>query len=172
MFRGFISMEDTNQKDGPVFETEPGWGGKLAGWFGGGGMSWILPAAAIVVLIIGLVMYFGKGGTNNKLAGTSPSPSQQNQGIEVTFVLKDNPTLVARRAITICINVDPLLVSLTNGQRIYMETKLAPKIKGPFTVGNKVTIQYSDLAALVQSAQALTPAQLSSWEVYGRNIKF
>jgi mannitol-specific phosphotransferase system IIBC component len=64
-------------------------------------------------------------------------------------------------------------VELSKAQIIAAETTLTQKAGAPYLeVGDKLTIRHADLKASVDTAKALSPAQLVAWEQYVPYVVF
>lgn len=163
----------SNTSQGPVFESQPGWGGQLGDWLNRNKL-YVIPAAVIIVL---LLIWWAAASKSNKpenlLANPSPSTTftvEKPSGGTETVRKGDSYTAVARRAIT---TVIAQATQYTNGARLYAETKLAADLKTQ-TLKAGATITYSADAITKYLAEYnnLLASQKAKWESWARNIKF
>lgn len=156
------------KQNGPVFEAGPGWGGKVKAWFGKYFYKVILPV--IVVALIGYGITNRNSGENNDTLSPLDTnlPSNSTATISQTVNKGDGKILVARRAIAqyLTENSD---ISMTAGQKVYLETVLAQTIDNSlFKNGETVNFSVNDILSQIEKARLLTPIQLDKWEVYAR----
>ncbi len=162
-----------NQQNGPVFESEPGWGGQLKTWLSANFTRYILPVIVIVVVAYVIVSVSGKDTVADNTKSPSPtvSPSSQPTGIAVTVIAKDNYTLVARRAINEYDNI--LSAPLTKGMRLYLETELQKTLHDqPLQTGGTINVSRGNIAELLDAYAKLTATQRAKWEAMAKNVKF
>ena len=157
---------------GPVFESEPGWGGQLGKWFRNNFTRYVLPLLAAVLVIIGLTAL---NPSNQSVSVTTSTPSSaeamSNDVIQQEVVSRDSYTTIARRAVTAY--VEKTGETLTKGQRIFIENDLSAKIKtSALIAGMMIEVKIDDIKNSLERAKNLTASQLQKWEWYGRNIKF
>ncbi len=167
-------MANQNQK-GPVFESQPGWGGRFNKWMGENFTKYVLPLLAALVIIIIIASRDASPQTN---ANPNVSPSSTVAAMTDESVMHeqvkagDSYTLVARRAVSDYVGTmsDSLY---TKGQRLYVETQLASKIKKEsLLAGMTIDIKAQDIKDLFEQTKTLTAYQLKRWETYAKNVKF
>ncbi len=158
--------------NGPVFESKPGWGGKIGAWVSKN-MLYVIPGVIIVVILI--IILASSGGPNTATPTTSSSPEfsvPPTLGDATETILKgDSYTTVARRIVAMS-NVASSIP--TAGAKLYAETRLAQEIQNqPLVVGG--SIKYNQklvLPYLTTDYSALFPSQRIKWEAMAKNVKF
>ncbi len=159
--------------NGPVFESGPGWGARLAGW-SKRNILYIVPATALIIVIAIVSGTAGKheGGTPEiSRIPSGPASTSSLPALVQTVQKGDSYTILSRRAITAAIkDLSPMP---TKGARLFAETKLATIFsKQPLVVGGTVTYGGSDISNALAAFDTLTAKQKASWEALARNIKF
>ena len=169
-------LVDNRQKsNGPVFEFGPGWGAKtkkfLKKYALGGDCSlcrdtrYVL-LAVIIILVVGWP-YF------KKMAGQQ-QPEPLTGQIKIAEVVQhgDSKIKLARRALTNYLAQSPD-VSLTNGQRVFIETIIGQDIANDrFKTGTNIDFSADTLKSLIAKSKSLSPSQLKYWETAAKGIKF
>ena len=153
---------------GPVFESKPGWGGKLNMWMRTY-LLYIIPAIIIVVLVI--LAITGESESTSPTASATPmasataTPSQSSN----TVIKGDSYTSIARRIVTSLITSET-----TKGARLYAETTLVQTIKNqPLIVGQSVSYDESAVRTYLTTDYAnLFPSQRTKWEAMASKVKF
>lgn len=157
--------------NGPTFEAQPGWGGKLVSWLKNN-LVYIIPAAAVIALVIVLATT----GDNNGVPSPTEIPATvsttpQANTLSQTVQPKDNYTLIARRAITAYIATT--VAAETPGQRLYAETTLVSTMKGQsLAVGTIIPFNSVNIQKILDGYASLTSSQRTRWEAMARNVKF
>ena len=161
-------MENEQQKliskNGPVFDSDPGWGAKVKAWLGKYFYKVILPI--LVIILVGYGIASRQSPTdNNELLTVSPTP--ENTGaVSVTVVKGDGRMLVARRALVDYLVSNPQ--DLTSAQKMYVETVLGSALQGPLTVSSAIDFQLDDIRTAIASSNDLTDSQIQKWNSYAQ----
>lgn len=151
---------------GPVFEFGPGWGTRLNKWFKKNAGKKILPPISIVVLALGLFLFFQgeKQVEKTKL--------QAANIISQIVLAGESKTHVARRAVKEYLEKNDDL-TLTHGQRIFVESKLVQLINSSdFRTGQVIEFDPEQIHTFGQEAESLSPATLQKWEGYAKKVRF
>ena len=130
----------------PIFTPRPGWGGKLKNWLKKNGQSKVLPVTSIVVLVLGIYMYWDKFGAqkqdNDIVSATIEKTAEPRQGL----------THLARAAISDYLMANN--IELSSEQRIYAETYLVSIMgKKSVSVGETISFDKTKLADAVEKAK-------------------
>ncbi len=152
--------------DGPIFEPEPGWGGRLNAWFHG---NMLFSVALAMIIIFAIVLLIVKGMPDRRNLTTSVPLSSPSQTPVISEIVRkgDSYTLIARRMIA-SLNGPP-----RPGQALYGETVLAQKIKNQrLATGVTITIPRSLILDTLMSYESLSSFQKATWENLARNVKF
>jgi hypothetical protein len=153
---------------GPVFESSPGWGGKTKAWLSKYFYKVILPVIIIVLVGYGIASRNG-GNVNEDISPLESNNFEDAQAlVSQTIGSGEGRIHVARRAIAwfLSENSD---ISLTAGQKVYLETVLAQNInKDLFKTGETVTFSDQEILNEIENARNLKPSQLDKWEAYAR----
>ena len=154
--------------NGPAFEAKPGW----SKWVKEN-LIYIIPAAAVIVLIIVLAV---SGGDGNPAITSSPSGVPTTSSLPVGTLeqkvqTRDSYTSVSRRAITAFAATTE--VNETPGQRLYTETVLQTKIRNQsLMTGATVSFSSAQIKEILDAYNRLTSGQRTKWEAMARNVKF
>ncbi len=153
---------------GPIFETGPGWGGKLKKWskkYVLGGDCTLCRATRYVLIFAIIILLAGWPKFN------VPQPKPREIKIIEVVRPKDGQTHLARRILIKYLNQNQIL-ELTNGQKIFIETVLREKIPNETLeqIGRQVEIEPEEIEKLVGRAKQLSPLQLKKWEVYAEGV--
>lgn len=153
------------QLTGPVFEFGPGWGARLNKWLKKNTSKKMLPPISVVVLVLGLFLFLQRDSRIEK-------PESQTANIIYQTVLAgESKTHITRRAVTEYLkNSDDL--TLTPGQRIFVESKLVQSINDSDFRAGQVEFDAEQIHVLGHEAESLSPATLQKWEGYARGVKF
>ncbi|MEK7583240.1 MAG: hypothetical protein AAB483_02470 [Patescibacteria group bacterium] len=152
--------------EGPVFEAEAGWGGRLNAWFR---HNLLFAVALVSVILLAIAFLIFKGMPDRRSLTTSVPLSSPTQTPTISEVVRkgDSYTLIARRAIASYGSM------LQPGQALYGETILAQKIKNqPLKTGAVIEIPQKLIAETLTNYNNLSPSQKSKWEAMARNVKF
>lgn len=150
---------------GPIFETGPGWGARLKSWFTKNFSRIILPSITVIILATGLVLAFEQR--------SAPLKKENKAAMVITQTVTkgDSKTLIARRVLAEYLIKFPK-VSLSNGQKIFIEELLRKEISEKPTEGDKIEFKIQDIEAAIEASLKLLPSTLEKWEMYARNVKF
>lgn len=166
---------------GPIFEFGPGWGARTKKWF----KKYIIASdctlcrntryillAGIVILIIGWPQFkkMPYRQPQNSLTGLASTAGQ----IKIAEVVQsgDSKIKLARRALSNYMAQFPEL-SLTNGQKVFVETVLGQKIASDiFLAGTNIEIATNNIKSAIDESKLLTPSQLQRWEAAAKGVRF
>lgn len=143
--------------------------------------------AGIIVVLLGVTLYLGgdsdtkKADDNKSSTQTKAEKSEAEQKAkeqaaktgQATYTAEsgDSYTELARQTVTAY--TTDAGVDLTAAQRIAAETYLTQDAEAPYLeIGDKVTINKSDVAAAVQKATSLSADEIAAWEVYVPYVVF
>lgn len=160
---------------GPVFDFGPGWGHKTKKWFKKyilGGKCTLCRATRYVFLLGIIILIFGgpqlrvffDGHDNQKLTGQLIISEVIQSG--------DSKIKLARRALADYLTKlpDP---TLTNGQKVYIETILGQEIDNDnFRAGNSIEFPTDHIKSIIEKSKLLTPSQLQRWDAAAKGVKF
>ena len=158
--------------NGPVFESGPGWGGRIKTWMREN-IVYVIPGVAIVILIVVLVAAGGNDSDSITSAPTSsPTGVQRPVGtLSQIVTVRDSYTSVSRRAITA--HIGSTAENETAGQRLYAETILQSQIRNqPLEVGKTIVFDGTAIDKILSDYNTLFPSQITKWEAMARNIQF
>ncbi|MBI2063255.1 MAG: hypothetical protein HYT61_03425 [Candidatus Yanofskybacteria bacterium] len=162
------------KSSGPVFEFGPGWGSKIKKWFKkyilGGHCT--LCRATRYVLLFGLVLLvFGGPQLKSLLDSKKQQALISETRITETAQSGDSKIKMARRALTGYLNkfTD---TTVTNGQRVFIETVLSQTITDELKPGAQIDFDFKSVETLIEQSRLLTPSQLQKWEDYAKKVKF
>lgn len=160
----------SEKNNGPVFEAGPGWGAKIKTWLGKYFYKVILPIIIIALVAYGIIGR--KSNNNNNTNNTNPLEtnifSNNSMAVSETVNKGDGKIIVARRALAQFLS-DNTDITLTAGQKVYLETVLSQTIdSNSFTVGQTVSFPEQTILDHIDNAKNLKPGQLDKWEVYAR----
>lgn len=150
--------------EGPVFEPELGWGGRLNAWFQSNMLFSVALAAIIIVAIVLLVM---KGVPDRRNLATSIPLSSPSQAPTISETVRpgDSYTLIARRMIS------QIQVTLQPGQALYGETILAKKIQNqPLKAGLRISIPMSLVEKTLATFSSLSELERQHWARLQRQL--
>ncbi|MFH1769241.1 MAG: hypothetical protein ABH833_01085 [Parcubacteria group bacterium] len=158
---------EPNQQ-GPVFEAEPGWGGRLGSWVKGHPFGSLI----IVILVIAVVFIARDNDENGieviKLDNGGAQVANVEDIIKETVQLRDGYALVSRRALNSYIAQNPEQV-LNKAQKMFIEDGLSKTVEGQsLDVGANVLFQANDIEKLITDSNQLTQYQLNVWDWYAR----
>jgi len=157
-------------QNGPVFEPGPGWGAKTKSWIGKYFWKVIFPIAIIV--LVGYGISTRNADKDKQLDQQKAAPSVIQETISQTIKPGDSRTVLARRALAEYLKT-ALDESLSSGQKVFVETKLARTVTAAvLKTGNSVDFRLEDIKNFVAQAKGLTQSQLQKWENYARSVKF
>lgn len=162
----FPSHHKKTLSSGPIFEFGPGWGARLNKWFKKNAGKKMLPPVSVIVLALGLFLILQRDSQIEK------PESQTANIISQTVLAGESKTHVARRAVTEYLeNGDDL--TLTPGQRIYVETKLIKLIDdAKFRPGQIIEFDLEQIHILGHEAESLSATTLQKWEGYAKKVHF
>lgn len=155
---------------GPVFETEPGWGGKLSVWFKKS-FSFVLPILAILILGVGLTFYFIK--TGNSLPSSQDKKIQPAVNSEIfrqTAKKGHGVTHLARQATAEYLATSPQNW-ITPEHKIFIEDYLKDKIgTKSLEIGEIVEFSLADIQGGIERAKKLKPEELENLTKYIKRV--
>lgn len=151
------STPKPTQSVGPIFDKKHFKNKKLV-------TASVVAVAVAVVLLISLP----KSNTPDKETNID-----QNKAVSIsTIVVKgDSKTAAARRAVSEYLATHAE-VSLTAGQRLFMETNLRLALTAPLKVGETVEFKTETIASLITKAKELNQYVLPKWEALAKGVKF
>lgn len=159
---------------GPVFEFGPGWGVKVKKWFKKyliGGNCTLCRATRYVLLFGVLMLLFGGPQIKLFLNGQKQQALISETKITETAQLGDSKIKLARRALANYLGkfTD---TTLTNGQKVFIETVLSQTITDELKPGTRIGFDFENIKNLIEQSRLLTPSQLQKWEDYAKKVKF
>ena len=162
-------MENNYTAPGPIFEPGPGWGGKLKKWSKKYILGWdcSLCRATRFVLIFGIIFLI--------LAGPEINNQERAEVEEKTVVEtvqpRDGQTHLARRLLAKFLEHNKE-ISLTGGQKIFIENTLSEKVPDALlVVGQNVSLDLKEITSAIEEAKLLSLSQLQRWEKYAERVK-
>ncbi len=159
---------------GPVFEFGPGWGAKVKKWikkylFGG---HCTLCRATRYILLFGLMLLiFGGPQLKSLLDSKKQQALIDENKITETVQSGDSKIKLARHALTDYLGKFSD-TTITNGQRVFIETVLSQTITEELKPGILIKLDFENIKTLIEQSRLLTPSQLQKWEDYAKGIKF
>ena len=164
---------------GPVFEIEPGWGGKLSFWLKSHFQNLVLPFSAILILTVGLTLYITKV---KNTAVQNQLPSQiVNLGVSNTTYNEiaqkgQGVTHLARQALAsyLAVTTDN---GLTSEHKIYIEDLLQKNARGQLghetlKVGENINFSKVDIEKAIEKSKKLKKEDLENLSKYVKRINF
>lgn len=154
---------------GPVFETEPGWGGKLSVWFKKF-FSFVLLILAILILGIGLAFYLTKIRDSSPVQDKNFAPDLSNATFEQTAQKGQGVTHLARASLAEYLASQPD-TALTAEHKIYVEDYLKD-LKGEreLEIGESVEFSAADIQTGIEKAKKLKPEELENLTKYTKRV--
>lgn len=159
---------------GPVFEFGPGWGVKIKKWFKKyliGGDCTLCRATRYVLLFGIVVLLFGGPQIRSFLDGQKQKALISETKITETAQLGESKIKLARRALGDYLDKFTS-TTLTNGQKVFIETVLGQTIEEELKPGVRVDFDFENIKTLIEQSRLLTPSQLQKWEEYAKKVKF
>lgn len=164
----------------PVFEPGPGWGAKFKKNF----TKRILPLIAVLVVVIGLIMFLGRDRKETGITPEGEPQIQETESISVEkvvtqegqqeFIYKataqkgEGTTHLARRSLREYLNASPLINSdLKSEHKIYIEDYLKDLHGERFLgLGEKVEFSANEISRAIEMARGLSSNQLKNLSQY------
>lgn len=159
---------------GPVFEFGPGWGVKVEKWFKKyilGGNCTLCRATRYVLLFGILILIFGGPQIRTFLDGQKQQALISETKITETAQLGESKIKLARRALADYLDKFAE-TTVTNGQKVFIETVLSQTITDELKPGAQVDFDFENIRTLIEQSRLLTPSQLQKWEEYAKRVKF
>ncbi|MBI2669569.1 MAG: hypothetical protein HYX20_00230 [Candidatus Yanofskybacteria bacterium] len=159
---------------GPVFEFGPGWGVKVKKWskkyiFGG---DCTLCRTTRYALFFGIVvLLFGGPQIRSFLDGQKQQALISEIKITETAQIGDSKIKLTRRALAGYLGKFTN-TTLTNGQKVFIETVLSQTIVDELKPGAQIDFNFENIKTLIEQSRLLTPSQLQKWEDYAKSVKF
>ena len=160
---------------GPIFDFGPGWGTKTTKWFKKyifGPKCTLCRATRYILLFGAMLLVFG--GPQLRQFINDKKPDTLTGQIKITEVVRpgDSKIKLARRALADYLYQHPD-ATLTNGQKVNVETVLGQKIiSKDFRTGNDIEFSADDIKSAIEKSKTLTPYQLQRWEDADKSVKF
>ena len=160
---------------GPVFEFGPGWSAKTKKWY----KKYILASNCSLclktryVLLAGIIVLIAGWPQFKKMSNRQPQDLLTDQ-IKIAKIVQtgDSKIKLARRVLSDYLARFPDL-SLTNGQKIFVETVLGQDITNDaFRAGANIEIAADDIKSVITRSKSLTPSQLQHWETAAKSVRF
>lgn len=160
---------------GPVFDFGPGWGAKTKKWF----KKYILAGDCTLcrntryILIAGIIILIAGWPQFKKTSNRQPQDSLTGQ-IKIAEIVQngDSKIKLARRVLSDYLVRFPDN-TLTNGQKVFIETVLGQEIASDtFRTGANIEITTDDIKSAINKSKSLTPSQLKRWETSAKGVKF
>ena len=156
----------------PLFTPRPGWGGKIARWLRDNLYILIFRLVvfgAAALIIVSLVRSWQATRTAQTTNSPSPSPTGQNWTLQTAAARGQGMTDLSAWAVNAyCSQHDPR-ISLTAVEHLYAVDTLARKTGWRrLQVREEAMFSADDIANIIESAKALTPAQRNAWARYLR----
>jgi hypothetical protein len=159
-----LLLEKDFSPKGPIFEVKPGWGGKLKNWIKANYKRFL------TVMLIGFIV--ATGITLAIKQKNSSKPEAETASTLTQIVAKgDSKTLVARKVLAEYLS-QFTTVSLSNGQKVFIEELLKKEAPEKMTEGEKIEFKVQTIKTLIDQSFKLLPSTLDKWEMYARNVKF
>ncbi len=158
-------MENAEIKS-PMFEAEPGWGGKLAIILKRYSYSFLIPLFAVVVVILSINILSAKYATQISTRSNTANSFESKPTIQVVAERGQGISHLAKEVLNSYLIKDPLM-NIGSGQKAFIINYIGNLYADvPVILGKSVEFKKDDLLLAIKKSERLTDYQIEEWSKY------